>query len=190
MNPITDDDRIGEDIRGLRKAKRLTLADLASRIDRSVAYLSKLERNLTKPSITELKAISAALGVKISFFFHETEEQNPSERRMVVRKADRRRLNYGDGITDYLLSPTLDGPLELLMSEFEPDSSSGVEPYRHEGDEAGVVIQGELEFWVGDDHFIVKAGDSFSFNSSLPHRYRNSGKVKTVVLWVITPPSY
>lgn len=187
---LAPDDRIGEDIRGLRKAKRLTLAELAIRINRSVAYLSKLERNLTKPSITELKALSVALGVKINFFFHETEARDPSERRMVVRKADRRRLKFGAGITDYLLSPGLDGPLEVLMSVFEPGASSGDTPYVHDGDEAGVVLSGTLEFWVGDDHFSVDEGDSFSFKSSLPHRYRNPGAVEARVIWIVTPPSY
>ena len=184
------DDRIGADIRGLRKAKGMTLAELALQIDRSVAYLSKLERNLTKPSVTELKAISAALGIKINFFFHETEARDPSERRVVVRKSDRRRLNFAAGITDYLLSPNLDGPLELLMSVFEPGSASGDSYYVHEGDEAGVILSGALEFWVGDDHFTVEEGDSFSFKSSLPHRYRNPGAVQAVVIWVVTPPSY
>lgn len=187
---VAADDRIGADIRGLRKAKRMTLADLALQIDRSVAYVSKLERNLTKPSIAELKAISAALDIKINFFFHETEARDPSERGVVVRKSDRRRLNFAAGITDFLLSPNLDGPLELLMSVFEPGAESGDSPYTHEGDEAGVVLSGALEFWVGNDHFAVEEGDSFSFKSSLPHRYRNPGAVQSVVIWVMTPPSY
>src|SRR5262245_53567006 len=187
---LAADERIGEDIRGLRKAKRMTLAELATRINRSVAYLSKLERNLTKPSVTELRAISAALDVKINFFFHETEARHPSERRMIVRKADRRRLNFAAGITDYLLSPSLDGPLEVLWSVFEPGASSGESPYVHDGDEAGVILSGALEFWVGNDDFTVEEGDSVSFKSSLPHRYRNPGAVETRVIWIVTPPSY
>lgn len=190
MPLATSDERIGEDIRGLRKAKRMTLADLAHQINRSVAYLSKLERNLTKPSVTELQAVSTALGVKISFFFHETDAPNVRERKTVVRRSDRRKLHFADGITDYLLSPNLDGPLELLMSVFEPGSGSGESPYTHEGDEAGVVLSGELEFWVGEDHFVVEEGDSFSFKSTVPHRYVNKGTVKAVVIWVVTPPSY
>lgn len=183
-----DDERIGEDIRGLRKAKRMTLADLSQRIGRSVAYLSKLERNLAKPSVTELQAISVALGVRINFFFHETHAS--TQRKMVVRKAARRKLSYADGVTDYLLSPSLEGDLELLMSVFEPGSGSGDTSYFHEGEEAGVVLAGELEFWVGDEHFVVEEGDSFCFKSAVPHRYRNNGTVQAMVIWVVTPPSY
>lgn len=183
-----DDARIGEDIRGLRKAKGMTLAELSRCIDRSVAFLSKLERNLTKPSVTELQAISAALGVKINFFFHETNAS--THRKMVVRKAARRKLSYADGVTDYLLSPSLEGELELLMSVFEPGSGSGETRYAHEGEEAGVVLSGALEFWVGDEHFVCEEGDSFSFKSTVAHRYRNNGAVQTVVVWAVTPPSY
>ncbi len=110
---------------------------------------------------------------------------------MVVRKANRRKLGYGNlGGTDYLLTPGLDGQLELLLSKFQPGGSCGDEPYTHRGEEAGLVIAGRLEMWVGDRHFILEEGDSFNFPSTTPHRYRNACDRETVVVWAITPPSY
>jgi mannose-6-phosphate isomerase-like protein (cupin superfamily) len=47
-----------------------------------------------------------------------------------------------------------------------------------------------LELWIENEKFLLKAGDSFSFPSTKPHRYRNPSKRETVVLWVITPPTY
>ena len=31
-------------------------------------------------------------------------------------------------------------------------------PYTHEGEEAGLVLSGKLELWVGDDHFASGSG--------------------------------
>jgi mannose-6-phosphate isomerase-like protein (cupin superfamily) len=44
--------------------------------------------------------------------------------------------------------------------------------------------------WIGDDCFVLNEGDSFSFPSTTPHRYRNPGDTEAVVIWAITPPSY
>jgi mannose-6-phosphate isomerase-like protein (cupin superfamily) len=47
-----------------------------------------------------------------------------------------------------------------------------------------------LELWIESEKFLLKTGDSFSFPSTKPHRYRNPSKREAVVLWVITPPTY
>jgi transcriptional regulator with XRE-family HTH domain len=181
--------KIGREIRGLRKARGMTLSELAEKSGLSIGYLSLLERDRATPSINALHAISRALGVTISWFF-DANAAPVEERGFVVRRARRRRLEFSAGIVDELLSPSLEGALELLASRFPPGASSGDAPYTHTGEEAGVVVRGTLELWVDGKHFVLKAGDSFGFPSSLPHRYWNPGSEETEVIWAITPPSY
>ena len=180
---------IGREIRGLRKARAITLAQLAAASGLSIGYLSLLERDLSTPSIKALHAVSRALGVTISWFF-EANDVPEEERDLVVRRARRRRLDYSAGVVDELLSPNLTGALELLSCRFPPGASSGEEPYTHSGEEAGVVLRGRLELWVDGRFLTLEAGDSFAFQSALPHRYRNPGPDETEVIWAITPPSY
>lgn len=180
---------LGPEIRNLRKARGMTLAAVAAASGLSVGYLSLLERDRATPSINALHAISRALGVTISWFFEAGETPVP-ERDIVVRRARRRRLDFSPGISDELLSPSLAGTLELLASRFEPGAASGDSPYSHTGEEAGVVLRGQLELWVDGKTFLLVAGDSFGFPSTLPHRYRNPGSGEAEVIWAITPPSY
>lgn len=184
-----DIQKIGREIRGLRKARSLTLSELAEKSGLSIGYLSLLERDRATPSINALHAISRALGVTISWFF-DANTAPVEERGFVVRHGRRRRLEFSAGIVDELLSPSLEGALELLASRFPPGASSGDAPYTHTGEEAGVIVRGTLELWVDGKHFVLKAGDSFGFPSSLPHRYCNPGSEETEVIWAITPPSY
>ena len=180
---------IGSEIRGLRKARGLTLTGLAEASGLSIGYLSLLERDRATPSIKALHAVSRALGVTISWFF-EANDVPEEERDLVVRRARRRRLDYSAGVVDELLSPNLTGALELLSCRFPPGASSGEEPYTHSGEEAGVVLRGRLELWVDGRMVTLEAGDSFGFQSALPHRYRNPGPDEAEVIWAITPPSY
>ncbi len=182
-------DWIGQEIKSLRKARNLSLQQLASACGKSVGFLSQVERGLSKATISDLHGMAQALGVKINWFFPQGDASAPSDGGIVVRTGQRRQLPFATGIADFLLSPNLNGPLELLWSVMEPGADSG-DAYQHAGDEAGVVIRGRLELWVGAQFFALAEGDSFSFPSTLPHRYRNPGDTRTELVWVVTPPSY
>jgi len=181
---------MGREIRNLRKVRGMTLAQLAGASGLSVSFISQIERGLSTPSVKALHDIAQVLGVNISWFFEGPQLAPIEERDFIVRADRRRRLTFSSGIADYLLSPSLSGQLELLKSTFEPGASSGDEPYTHKGEEAGIVVSGSLELWIGKQRHLLRPGDSFGFYSSTPHRYRNPGDIETVVIWAITPPSY
>jgi transcriptional regulator with XRE-family HTH domain len=184
-----EDAMIGGRIRELRKAQGRTLSDVASAVGISVSYLSQIERDVSRLPIGVLKQIADVLGVHMNWFFHSGSEGPDDERDVIVRAGNRRNLTFtGLGITEELLSPNLSGPLELLISTIHPGADS--EFYSHDGAEAGVVINGSMELWIGERQFRLEAGDSFSFPSTEPHRCANRGKKPVRVLWVITPPHY
>jgi transcriptional regulator with XRE-family HTH domain len=180
---------LGTRIRALRKRRGLTLTALAEQSALTAGYISQLERNLAYPSIPALFNIARSLGVTIQWFFASEAPVNEADRGYVVRRSARTSLNYEDGIIDELLSPQPLRQLEMLHSRFPPGTYNE-ESYSHEGEEAGYVLSGEFELWVGDRHFHLKEGDSFAFSSREPHRYGNPGDQDALILWVITPPTF
>jgi transcriptional regulator with XRE-family HTH domain len=187
---MTVDDRVGLEIRDLRKAQDFTLAKLAAASNLSQGYLSQIERGLSKPSIKVLHSISRALGVTISWFFSSQSPEDDDIKDIVVRAGQRRQLTFNSGIRDELLSPNLGRQIELLRCIFPPGSESGSDSYIHQGEEAGIVVSGELRLWIGEKEVRLKTGDSFAFESDTPHRYDNPSNEETIVIWAITPPSY
>ena len=61
---------LGLQLRSLRKAKELSLAELAAAADLSIGMVSQIERGLASPSIRSLRKLGEALGVPISWFLH------------------------------------------------------------------------------------------------------------------------
>jgi transcriptional regulator with XRE-family HTH domain len=180
---------VGSRVRELRRAKGLTLQELASAAGVSVGYLSEIERDISRLPIGVLGRIAEVLGVHLHWFFHGASDAPEEERDVVVRAGQGRKLTFpGIGISDELLSPNLHGPLEVVRSTLAPGADSGY--YTHDGFEAGVILDGSFDLWVGDRHLQLHAGDTFSFASTERHRCANTTDLPVMVLWIITPPHY
>ena len=185
-------DRIlGHQIRDLRRAKGITIPQLAARIERSVGWVSQIERGLSAVSIAALHQIAQVLEVQLSWFFADGAAPPADELGLVLRRRNRRKLDFhGSGVHEEILSPNLSGQLLLVESTFAPGASTGDRDRERRGEEAGLVVSGSLELRVDGKTVRLDAGDSFAFARQGPHRCHNPGPVPAVVLWVITPPSY
>lgn len=191
MNEATEDISIGTQIRDLRKARGVTLEDLAERIGRSVGYLSQVERDISAVTIPNLKDIAEALGVGVNWFFRGDAVAPEDERGLIVRRGNRRRLEFrGTGILEELLSPTLTGAFEVVLGTFEPGGDTGEVHAVRNGEEAGFVVSGQLALVVNDKEYTIEAGDAFMFPRNIPHKAWNPTDQQTVVLWIIAPPIY
>lgn len=182
---------LGHQVRDLRRAKGVTIPQLAARIDRSVGWLSQIERGLSEVSISALHQIAAALEVQVSWFFGQGATPPADELGLVLRKANRRTLDFhGSGVHEEIVSPSLSGQLLLVETTFAPGASTGDRDRQRRGEESGLVLRGMLELQVEGRTLRLAAGDSFAFTRTGPHRCHNPGHEPCVVLWVITPPSY
>lgn len=111
-----------------------------------------------------------------------------------MRAHNRRRLSHSDlgstdhlGMVDHLLSANRGGKRALVLTRYAPGASSGDELEEHDGEEAGLVQAGVLELHLGEDVYLLRTGDSFSFPSDIPHKYANPGGEDTLVVLAITP---
>ncbi|GMG82312.1 XRE family transcriptional regulator [Paralimibaculum aggregatum] len=179
---------VGGDVRAVRRARGLTLTELSGRIGRSVGWLSQIERGISEPTIGDLRRIAAALEQPLSLFFGEN--QGPErERGHIVRQGARRVLgSAAQGLTEQLLSPDLSGSFEIVRSVFDPGAELA-EPARRPTEEAGYLISGRLDLWIGGEVFELHPGDSFRLREE-PFRWRNPGREPAVAIWVIAPPVY
>lgn len=179
--------QLGPRIRALRQARNVTLRELASRAGVTESFLSQVEREVTSPSIASVQRIAHALDLAIAELF--TEE---APRGRVVRRAERRRIVYpGLRAVDEFLTAGLSGRFQVILSTIDPGGGTGDEPYAHDSDEEVVIVlSGQLELWVAEEHYLLDEGDSIAYSSRLPHRNVNSSDRVAIVLFCVTPPSF
>lgn len=179
---------LGGKIRKLRKARGKSLADIAQAINRSVSFISQIERGRSQPSIGDLRNIAQLLGLPLGWFFL-TDTVPPEERGRVVRAAERQLLgSRTDGLLEELLSPDIGGAFETFLSTFKAGVKMS-ELTQRDTEEEGYIIQGSLDLWIGKKLFHLHTGDSFRIVRE-PFRWSNPTKTDTVAVWVISPPTY
>lgn len=179
---------LGADLRSLRKARGITLNNLAGRLGRSVGWLSQVERDLSVPSLADLRHLAQALDVPVSLLFGQP--QAPAqEAGHIVRRAARRRIGSGvSGLTEELLSPDLTDDFEMVHSTFAPHTRSG-EVVTRPTQEVGYLVSGRLDLVISGQRFTLRPGDSFRIRNE-PFEWSNPHDEPAVAIWVIAPPVY
>lgn len=172
----------------MRKARGLTLTDLAERLGRSVGWMSQVERDKSEPSITDLRQIAAALGVSVSMLFRHAAAP-AHEAGYVVRATTRRRIGAQiDGLVEELLSPDLTDDFEMVHSTFQPHSRI-TNCVQRPTQEVGYLVSGRLNLEIDGTLHVIKPGDSFRIRGEA-FRWANPYDVPAVAIWAIAPPVY
>lgn len=182
---------LGRRLREVRTFKGLPLKVVAGLTGRSIGLVSQIERGLSSPSIRMLQDICQVLDIPMSDLFEADFRPGKNEEGLIVRYAARQHLDFGaKRLIKELLTPSNSQNLQLMDVIMEAGGGSGDEFYAHDGEEAGVVVHGELELWVDEVAYRLAEGDSFYFESRRPHRFKNRHSGQTRILWVATPPLY
>ncbi|MCX5825564.1 MAG: XRE family transcriptional regulator [Deltaproteobacteria bacterium] len=189
---------IFQNIKKIRKGKGITLKEISEKTGISVNYLSRLERGASSnPSIGVIKNITNVLGVPFMGLNGESIPSNGQDQVVrnqkvsIVRSNMRKMLIFPKSkLKQYLLTPDLQRKLEVLLGEVDPGDQYEEEWYNHEGEEFGLILEGQYEVTVENEVYILNEGDSIYFPSHLPHKMRGIGNKKCRTLWVITPPSF
>jgi transcriptional regulator with XRE-family HTH domain len=177
---------LGGTIRRLRQQRKLSLHSLANQAEMSVSMLSQIERGISSPSLKSLTRIRLALDVPISSLFESAGAKANTGAKYVRSLADRPNLDLGPAyLVKQLLSPSIAKDLQFMILTIPPGGGSGDMPYSSPGEKGGLVLEGGLRLFIGDDVVDVGEADSFQFDSSIPHHFKNVGQKTTRVLWII-----
>lgn len=174
---------IGPRLRQLRSKKGASLATVARAAGISVGFLSALERSQMSASVGTLRKLARYYKTNILDFYDTADANNH-----LVRPGARKILEAGPGVQMELLAWG-NTVMEPHLFRIAPNADSG-ESYTHVGEEFLFVLKGEMQIFLREEEYKLKSGDSFYFESAVPHRWSNPGRMETWVLWVNTPPTF
>lgn len=185
---------VGERLRQMRQTAGLSQRQLAEASGVPHGQISMIETSRSSPSVASLRKILGGLSVTMSEFF---EPDTPVSQSVFFKPNDLRDLTtrlysrLDDPRGKMTLQQVGDAKahnLQILYERYDPGADTGTQMLEHHSHEGGIVIAGEVEVTVGDQCAVLKAGDSYLFDSTLPHRFRNIGDREAIVISACTPP--
>lgn len=173
-------------IQALRKAKGVTLDQLARMTGLTKGYLSQIENSTKTPPFSTLDKIAYALGKDITYFFVSSRNEQPNSKITVVKPEERKRVAPGGLRRGYgYESLAYKKPGKNMEPYLITVDSRGRGSFKHDGEEFLFVLEGTLEFGFGGKKYIVKPGYSLYFDSGVEHSGRALGNEKVKMLCII-----
>jgi transcriptional regulator with XRE-family HTH domain len=210
---IESNHSVGERLRLERDRKGLTLRELARRLEVSPSLISQIETGKIRPSVRTLYAMLQEYDVSVEQLFADAgtpakgdHEPGPepgsdpdpqpaplrSRQRLgphdrVQRANDRRVIELESGVRWERLTTTGDDAVDFHATVYDVGGASSPEGQlvRHHGREFGYILSGRLGVKVGDEEYVLEAGDSISFDSTIPHRLHNDGDEPLSAIWFV-----
>lgn len=178
---------LGASLRALRRARRLSVRDVAEATGISASFLSLVETGRSDITIGRLTRLVEFFGVSLIDLL----PAQPTADARIVRHREQRRLHSEEeGIDIFLLVPDTQRAMMPMLLSFEPGASLA-EYGRHPGEEWVHVLEGQLSLELeGDEPRTLAAGDSAYYSASHPHSFRNAAADRTLrLVCVDTPPN-
>ncbi|MEJ2059981.1 MAG: cupin domain-containing protein [Gammaproteobacteria bacterium] len=178
---------VGARLRALREMYGLSQRELAKRAGVTNGMISQIEQDRVSPSIGSLKKILDGLSLSMADFF--TQDFGAAEQ-VFFSKDDLPDLGSGPIAFFLVAANRKERAMSMMHEVYAPGADTGEEMLQHNGEEAGVVVRGEIEVTVGGESRVLGPGDSYYFESRIPHRFRNPGDVEAEIISANTPPSF
>ena len=175
---------VGPQLKALRTRHELSLRDLAARTGLSATMLSQVERGVTEPSLSTLRRLAGVFGESVASLF---DSSPPAV--WLSRPGSRSTLAGPHGLVGYERLTPGNGRLEVLRAVLPPGAATSAELWAHPSTECAYVVAGTLTVHIGDATHEVLAGESITFDSNQPHRYRNATESPVEYLVSVTPPT-
>lgn len=163
---------IGASLKSVRKMRGLSQRELAKRAGVTNSTISMIEKNSVSPSVSSLKKVLAGIPMSLVEFF-SIEEGTVGEQKVVYRSEELLDIGTGDLVYKLIGRDYPNRAMSLMYETYLPGTGTGDDMLQHRGEEGAFIIEGKIELTVADETFILEKGDSYYFNSELPHSFRN-----------------
>jgi len=176
-------EHVGQQLRAMRKARRLSIRALAEISSLSVNTLSLIENGRTSPSVNTLSQLAQSLNIPITAFF-EIEHK----RKIVYQKAgERKQIVFSQGELESLSGDMPHMGSEPFITRLEPNASSGAEPIIYAGRQFIYCLEGNITYTIKGEAYLLAPGDSLIFDAYTPHSWRNTSSTSSRALLVLCP---
>lgn len=182
---------LGELVRTLRQAQRLTLAELAKRSGIDQATLSRIETGKMTGTVESHRAIAQAMGLRLAELYAKWEDDRGVRQAVSVQTAPapEQVTTYAPGKASWqvLTTQVLHKKMLPALLTLEPRGHTQTETLPPGTERFLYVLEGEVAVKLKHQRYPLKARQTAYFDAHLPHQLLNPAGRPARCLSVLTP---
>ena len=180
---------LGERIRSIRKAKHLTIVDVAKGTGIDQATLSRIENGKMTGTLDSHRRIAEVLGLRLPELYDTVMRQLAEAKdKRVLQKIET--FSHSSGaVAELLTTGVLQKKMMPVLLKIKPKGSTEAEEYSPLTERFVYVLRGQVEAVRGREKQLLSQGECLYFSASTPHHFVNRLKIESQLLSVITPTS-
>jgi len=149
--------------------------------------ISTIEQDKVSPAIGTLQKLLKVYNLSLSEFFSEPVQ--PARPKVVI-EADELIDIGSQGVSLKLIhNGNPDRTLAMMLETYEPGATTG-EKIRHQGEEIGTLLEGEITLTIDGQHYQLKAGQSYAIDTGHPHSFTNTSAQPCRIVSAHTPTTF
>ncbi|WP_217605776.1 helix-turn-helix domain-containing protein [Chitinophaga sp. GbtcB8] len=179
--------QISNKIKEKRKAKGITIQELADKAAVSKGLISQIENNRTVPSLLVLINIIRSLNLDMNEFFNEIGQPQQNSRVIIKQQADyqafEKETARGFLYKRVLTKNVKNTPVDIVVLELKTGARRN-QMVKTDAYEYKYILQGTVEYQIENEKHILNEGDSLFFDGRLGHKPANIGEGDAKILVV------
>jgi transcriptional regulator with XRE-family HTH domain len=176
--------KMGERLKNLRTANKMTLDKLSAQAGVSKAMLSQIEKGKVNPTIAIILKISEALEISVSQLIESKVQKNII--RFIRHSDEDYTFRKDKSCTIRTLTPlSLEKDIEFYRIMLKAGGKLASEPHFQGTEEFLFLAKGKLSVTSGEEKIDVSQGDSIYYKADVTHILENAAKTQAEIYLIV-----
>ncbi|MCP1439683.1 HTH-type transcriptional repressor of puuD [Erwinia persicina] len=177
----------GKRLSGIRQQLGLSQRRVAELSGLTHSAISTIEQDKVSPAISTLQKLLKVYGLSLSEFFAEPEI--PDEPQVVINPDELIEIG-SQGVSMKLIhNGAPNRTLAMMIETYQPGTTTG-ERIKHQGEEIGTLLEGEVVLKFNGQSYHLVAQQSYAINTGIPHSFSNTSAKICRIISAHTPTTF
>ncbi|OGX27493.1 MAG: hypothetical protein A3D10_04170 [Omnitrophica WOR_2 bacterium RIFCSPHIGHO2_02_FULL_48_11] len=180
---------IGQRIKQLREAQKMTLTELSEKSGVQLATLSRMENMKMTGTLESHIAIAQTLGIELTQLYRDLDKKEPKPDLRAARTASDVFSHNEKSSYEILTTNLMQKRMLPILLKIEPGGRTNKEQNIAGSEKFIFVLEGRLEIHVGSETYSLAKGNTLYFDAGMEHYFVNPGDKLLRAVCVLTPVS-
>lgn len=180
---------LGQRIQTLRKARKLTLVEVAKKTGIDQATLSRIENGVMTGTLSSHMRIAEVLGLNLPDLYEDVLGKISEAKDKSVKQKLETFSHSSGAVAELLTSGILQKKMMPVLLKIKPKGRTEIEQYPALTERFVYVLEGNIEAVIGNERKSLKKRECLYFSATVAHHFQNTSKSECQMLSVLTPSS-